>query len=175
MHIALLSQAHEASPNMLWVSKLGYSSENPAIFKDASGRSVSRNPRLVRSAYDSEISHDVSDLYNPKNQRFTFIANFSFNTPGLVWSLGFDSGVETSKLRIGRGIFLGATKAFQLGKGSYLALGSGGWVGGRILERPCYDDYDRAYWCQNLTAWTDYRPHYPRPARYADVRYLYQF
>lgn len=175
MNIALVSQAYKASPNLLWFSSLRYGSERTPAFLDASGRAVAGNPSTVRSGYDADISYDVSDMYTPRNQRLTFIANFSFDSPGLIWSLGFDSGVETSKLRIGQGIFVGATKAFQLSGRSYFAFGSGAWIGGKISESPCYDSYDRRYWCQNLTAWTDYRPQYPRQGRYLDFRYLYQF
>lgn len=175
MNIALLSSAYKASPNLLWFSNLRVGNERTPVFLDASGRMIAENPSVVRSGYDSDISYDVSEMYTPRNRRLTFIANFSFDSPGLIWSVGFDSGVETSKLQVDRGIFLGATKAFELSSRSHFAVGSGAWIGGKISETPCFDSYDRSYWCRNLTAWTDYRPQYPRQGRYLDFRYLYQF
>jgi hypothetical protein len=114
-------------------------------------------------------------MYAQRSRRVTFIANYAADEPGLIYSLGFDSGVETAKLQITQSVFLGVTKAFRISSQQHLAVGSGAWIGGAISESPCFDNYDRSYYCQNLTAWSDYQPRYPQQQRYIDIKYLYSF
>jgi hypothetical protein len=173
--IALVSSMYEASPNLLWLSNFKFGSEKSPTFTDAAGIPIAGNPSVVSSAYDQAVSYNVSNMYAQRNRRVTFVANYASDQPGLIYSFGFDSGVETAKLQIKQSFFLGLTKAFRLSPQSHLAIGSGAWFGGSISESPCVDNYDRSYYCQNLTAWADYQPRYPQQQRYVDIKYLYSF
>jgi len=103
------------------------------------------------------------------------MSNFKLDELNVIYSIGFDSGVSAEKIKIQKSLFLGAAHVIQLQKKSHLVISAGSWFGGRIKELPCYDAYDREYWCQNLTSWADYKPVYPNILRYLDVRYIYKF
>mgnify|MGYP006113928125 FL=1 len=101
-----------------------------------------------------------------------FISNFVLNKPNTIYSIGFDSGVAAQKIKIQKSFFLGLAHVIQVENKSHMVLSVGSWFGGDIKESPCYDLYDRAYWCQNLTSWTDYKPTYPKNLKYIDIRYI---
>ena len=103
------------------------------------------------------------------------VSNTILQSPNTIYSIGFDTGVSTAKISIKPSIFLGVTHVFGINKNSYFLVGGGAWFGGKVSETACYDSYDRAYWCQNLTAWSDYQPSYPQNFEYLDIKYIYRF
>jgi hypothetical protein len=70
---------------------------------------------------------------------------------------------------------MGYTKTMAVTKSSLFNISIGSWFGGNIKESPCVDSYGRQYSCQSLTAWSDYKPSYPRPLSFLDLKYIWVF
>ncbi len=175
MNVALGSAVKITNSNVFWLSDFSLTTSTPRIVHDSSGNLVVSNTAWVRSAYDLEGIFDVSDMYKMKSDRLTFISNFLSKQLGTIYSIGFDSGYKSEKLRIESSLFLGLAKGVKLSERNYIGLSVGRWIGGRITEKPCYDSFDRAYWCQNLTAWSDYKPSYPSAISFMDIKYLLRY
>ena len=148
---------------------------NPISFSSAGGLPIAYNPTVVSSAYDRSIKSDVSGFYNYSGYRYKFILNTLPFQPGQIISVGFDSGVNASKLNIRPSFLLGYVDTYKVSERSLFNLSVGSWLGGHISESPCLDSYDRAYWCQNLTAWSDYHPNYPKQTSYIDMKLISRF
>ena len=160
---------------LIWLSAFDINADNPNYFKDSSGHYLLGRPSVITSAYDSYVSYDATNFYNPKSQRVKMIANMALFDYGTILSIGYDNGVQSEKFVLNNSFFLGATKMYEVGKKSYFTVSLGKWFGGKVKETPCYDAYDRAYWCQNLTAWSDYQPNYPKGYSYLDISYVFKF
>ncbi len=174
MNVSMASAVSDLEPKLVWPASLSMTSDVTS-FDTAGGDYILPSPKNVASAYDSEIRHDVSSFYRTKKDRINMILGFTLWGPGTVISVGYDSGVKAEKLSIKRALFLGVNHTVRLRKNTYLGFGLGKWIGGRISETPCVDTYDREYWCQNLTAWSEYVPSYPKVYQYAGFRFLKTF
>jgi hypothetical protein len=174
-NLALASSIDRPLKNIFWISNIDFTSKNNEFFINSSGATVIVANKLVSSGYDADISYDVSEFYRKNNNRAKFISNFLLNKPNTIFSIGFDSGVSAEKIKIEKNLFLGLTHVFQIEKRSNMVISFGSWFGGRIKESPCYDLYDREYWCQNLTSWADYKPAYPKNLGYVDFRFFHRF
>lgn len=175
LNVSLTSAIAKVRPNMFWLSSFNLESSQPIRFNDAAGQFILEKPIIVRSAYDADAAYDITEMYSQKNKRVRFVANLAFNSSGGIISIGYDSGVRSQKLNISQNLYLGINKTIQVKSNSFLGVGLGGWLKGGISESPCIDSYNREYWCQNLTAWTDYHASYPAKYSYLDLRYLYIF
>lgn len=174
-NLALASAIDRPLRKMVWISNLEITPKSNDFFLNSSGATVIFSNKIVSSAYDSDISYDVSDFYQKNNNRIRLVSNFILNKPNTVYSIGFDSGVSAKKIKIKQSLFLGLAHVVKVKNKSYMVLSAGSWFGGGIKEYPCYDLFDREYWCQNLTAWSDYNPKYPKKYNYIDVKYIYKF
>ncbi len=174
-NIALASSIDRPLKNIFWISNTDFTSKSNDFFVNSSGATVIVANKLVSSGYDADISYDVSEFYKKNNYRAKFISNFVLNNPNTIFSVGFDSGVSAEKIKIEKNLFLGLAHTFQIEKRSHMVISFGSWFGGRIKESPCYDVYDREYWCQNLTSWADYKPVYPKNLGYIDFRFFHRF
>lgn len=161
--------------NMFWISNLEVTSKNNNTFLNSSGAAVVIANRTVIGGYDSYNSSDVSEFYKKNNTRINFVSNFILDQSNTIYSIGFDSGSFADKIKINKSFFIGFAHANQLDRKSYLVISAGSWIGGGVKETPCYDFYDRQYWCQNLTSWADYKPVYPKNIQYADLKYIKLF
>lgn len=173
--LALASAIDRPLRNMLWISRIDVNAKNSDSFLSSSGVTIASPKKFINSAYDSTVTHDISSFYQKDSYRIKFISSFVLSSPNTIYSLGFDSGVAAQKIQISRSLFLGIARVVHLKNNSHIALSAGSWFGGSIKELPCYDSYDREYWCQNLTAWTDYNPVYPKNYNYVDIKYIYRF
>jgi hypothetical protein len=171
-NLALASAIDRPLRNMVWISSLDITTKRNDSFLNSSGSTVISGNKLVSSGYDPDITYDVSKFYKKNNYRIQFISNFVLNKPNTIYSIGFDSGVAAQKIKIQNSFFLGLAHVIRVENKSHMVLSVGSWFGGDVKESPCYDLYDRAYWCQNLTSWTDYSPMYPKNLKYIDIRYI---
>lgn len=175
LNLALASSIDTRLQNIFWISNINVSLKSDEFFLNSSGVSIINVNKIVSSGYDSAVTYDISEFYKKSNNRIKVISNFILDKPNTIFSIGFDSGVIAEKIVVQQNLFLGITHAFKVKNKSYMVLSAGSWFGGGIKEYPCYDLFDREYWCQNLTAWSDYNPKYPKNYNYIDVKYIYKF
>lgn len=161
--------------NTIWFSSFSIEGKNAAGFLNSSNMPLLTVANTAISAYDAHITYDISNFYKKDDGRLKIVSNAILQSPNTIYSIGFDTGVSTAKISIKPSIFLGVTHVFSINKNSYFLVGGGAWFGGKVSETACYDSYDRAYWCQNLTAWSDYQPSYPQNFEYLDIKYIYRF
>jgi hypothetical protein len=145
-------------------------------FSSNSGMMVLNAMAKVTSEYDeTSTAYEMTPFYTAANSRKHVISNFAIpNTPFLL-SFGFDSGSRSEKITISKTYFVGFSAYQKLDASSILIFTAGGWQRERIAEQPCVDEYDREYWCPNLTAWSDRKPLTSKPLRFAEVRYERRF
>ena len=172
---ALSSAISRPMRNTIWVSRFDIDSASNEYFLSSSGTPVASSKKIVSSIYDADTRYDMSEFYKKKSNRTKIISNFLLNSPNTVYSFGYDSGIAAEKINIEKSFFLGIVHVIEVYKKSYFSISSGSWFGGRVVESPCYDSYDREYWCQNLMAWKDYKPVYPKNLSYIDFKYFIQF
>jgi hypothetical protein len=152
-----------------------YVQREQGSFTLSSGRGLLSINDIASSAYDQAIAHNISDFYNAANTRQRWVINYLEPDSRWLFSLGYDSGSQTDKLTIESSLFLGTAKNFELAKQHHLLFSWGQWFGGKVTERPCLDAYDRAYWCPNLTAWTERPALDTSPGKYYELKYQWQF
>jgi hypothetical protein len=141
----------------------------------AAGGAVVMNIRSsVPSVYDASTSYEVGKFFRANNNRLSLIANWG-SSAGTIWSIGFDSGYKSQKLKLNHSLFLGATKSWQAKKNQTITLGLGAWLGGGVSESPCMDDYDRQYSCSSLIAWSDRTQLQSNTYRYFDFSLTHNF
>lgn len=175
LQATMTSYATQVTPMGFWLSSY-VSEKKPTYFSNASGGSIIANPSFVVSGYDSTSTrYDMSSFYALQRDRIKLIGHINGLSRGELFSIGFDSGISTQKLIVSNAIYLGYAKTFSFTKSTISSMSFGSWIGGGISERPCMDDYGRKYSCQSLTAWTDYRPSYPKPLSFIDFRHVWFF
>ena len=172
---AMTAYTGQVKPVGFWISS--YSIEkNPTAFTNSSGAAIMSNPASMVSAYDSTSTrYNMSDFYAMQNDRHRLVGHVNGFTKGELFSIGYDSGINSQKLDVNNAFYMGYTKALSFTKSSITALSFGGWFGGNTSESPCVDSYGRQYACQSLTAWSDYKPNYPRALTYIDLRHVWVF
>jgi hypothetical protein len=117
----------------------------------------------------------MSNFYALQNDHQRLVGHINGFSKGELFSIGYDSGINTQKLNVNNALYAGYTKTMSFTKSSLTAISFGSWFGGRTSERPCIDSYDRQYACQSLTAWGDYKPSYPKPLAFIDLRHVWVF
>lgn len=146
------------------------------LFSSNSGIAVLNAQPKVTSEYDeTSNAYAMTHFYTAAKHRQHLISNFVIpNTKALI-SIGYDSGSRAEKIAISKTFFIGLSTYKRLDSNSALFFMAGGWQKEKIIEKPCIDEYDREYWCPNLTAWSDYKPLSTSPLRFAEVRYERRF
>lgn len=173
--LAFASAIDKPLQNIAWISGAAVTSKNGETFSNSSGSTILLAKKVVTSSYDTDMAHNVSKFYEGRQNRIKLITNFKLSSPNTIYSVGFDSGISADKINIQKSLFVGAAHVIELNKQSHMSLSAGSWFGGNIKESPCFDTYDREYWCQNLTAWSDYKPIYPKNFSYIDIKYIQRF
>jgi hypothetical protein len=172
---SMTSYTEQVKPVGFWLSSFS-SEKNPIYFTNASGMSIMANPTSAVSAYDSTSTrYGMSNFYALQNDHQRLVGHINGFSKGELFSIGYDSGINTQKLNVNNAVYAGYTKTMSFTKSSLTAISFGSWFGGRISERPCIDSYDRQYACQSLTAWVDYKPSYPKPLAFIDLRHVWVF
>ena len=108
------------------------------------------------SAYDNTICHDLRGFYRPRQRHVTRASLLILATPAWGAHLTLRGGVQAPKLSLAPLITLGLMHTQALGGGGSLAIAVETSLGGALRHRPCLDAYNRAYFCANLTAWSDH-------------------
>ena len=146
------------------------------LFSSNSGFAILNTQSKVTSEYDeTSNAYAMTHFYTAAKHRQHLISNFLIpNTKALI-SIGYDSGSRAEKIAISKTFFIGLSAYKRLDSNSAIFFMAGGWQKEKIIEKPCIDEYDREYWCPNLTAWSDYKPLSTSPLRFAEVRYERRF
>lgn len=140
-----------------WIDDMILERED-GIFINGNDRTIYKNSGVVFSEYDSSVSYDVSKFYKKNRYRLNLAlaCKPSYNDGVIFFRL--DSGSYSDKLIINPSFKLGYAYTFKLNKSTFIGFGISKWFGGEVFERPCLDDYDRAYSCRNLVSWLDKQP-----------------
>ena len=172
---SMMSYTGQINPVFAWVSTVSTESK-PTYFTNSSGASIMANPSSVVSGYDSTSTrYNVSNFYALKSDRYKLISHINGFNKGEILSIGYDSGINAEKLNVNNSFFVGYAKTMAVTQSSLFNISIGSWFGGNIKESPCVDSYGRQYSCQSLTAWSDYKPNYPRPLSFLDLKYIWVF
>jgi hypothetical protein len=175
MKTSILSYTGQIQPTAIWLSSISVES-NPKYFNNASGGFVAVNPTSVVSSYDANSTrYNVSEFYKPNADRYKLITHTNGFNKGEIFSIGYDSGINSQKMTINSAVFLGYAKTMSFTKTSITSIGVGSWFGGSTSERPCLDSYDRQYSCRTLTSWSDSKTSYPKPISYIDIKHIWVF
>jgi hypothetical protein len=159
---------------LLFFSDMYVQKENGS-FTQSSGQTFMSVPAWTYSHYDTSVAHSMQAFYSSAQFRYRWVLNYVSPSSHWLLSIGHDNGVQTPKLDISPAVFFGMAKAVDLHKNHYLQLSWGQWFGGKVTQRPCWDVYDRAYWCPQLTAWSD-RPGLALPSlQYYELKYQWVF
>ena len=73
-----------------------------------------------------------------------------------VYSIHLNNGYSTLKYDERPSGRIGAIKRHWFGQ-NYLQWNASGTIGGEIKHTPCVDDYNRQYYCGDLTAWSEFK------------------
>jgi hypothetical protein len=175
LRASMLSYTTQIKPTPIWVSSVKIES-NPTYFVDSAGSGIMARPNSVVSAYDSTSTrYGMSDMYSYKSDRYKLVSHINGFSKGEIFSIGYDSGINTDKLNMNNSLYAGYTRTVSMTNKSLTALSLGAWFGGSIKENPCLDSYGRQYSCQTLTAWGDYKPRYPTALAFIDIRHIWIF
>lgn len=147
--------------NLGWIANIKIDN-TPSTYRRNDSEIIFEHKDKAKSIYDSSVIYDINRFYDPKKANIQLGYSFITEKPGRIFSLGYDNGLKTKKLKISKSYFAGYVETFKFDKNDYLTFNSGIWIGGTIKEEPCIDSYDREYWCQNFLAWSDYEPTYER-------------
>ena len=172
---SMTSYTEQVKLTSFWLSSFS-SEKKPMYFTNASGVSIMANPSSVVSAYDfTSTRYSMSNFYALQNDHQRLVGHIDGFAKGELFSIGYDSGINTQKLNVNNAIYAGYTKTMSLTKYSLTSISFGSWFGGSASESPCVDSYGRQYSCQSLTSWGDYKPSYPKPLAFIDFRHVWIF
>ncbi len=129
---------------------------------------------VVCSSYDNSVCADISHFYKFDHRmlwRFTLIGNMSDN-----WGIRATiiTGAKAEKLTVQPRLILGLIKATYLSATKILSSEIYGTLGGDSNHQPCVDEYDREYYCGNLTAWSDFKNKKISSKEYG-IKFLYRY
>lgn len=156
MRLAIETNQKNRVVEYAWLDNRSSFEVNNVDIMDVSGVKLMNNPQTA-SSYNG-VEYDISHFYKLKRPRINTILHYAGIKPGEILSLGFDSGFSAQKINIKPALFLGYTRALQMTKNAHIAFNVNGWIGGKISEKACLDEYDRAYYCATLTVWGDHKP-----------------
>ena len=106
---------------------------------------IGESPMSVKHtfSYDNK-SYDISRFYKPENINLN--ATVRVSLPNKLIDIGINTGHDTMKLDKDPTLSLGYHTH------TWTFIGS---IGGKVTHTPCFDDYDRKYFCRTLRAWSD--------------------
>ena len=123
------------------------------------GQALISKPSSACSIYDSTVCYNVSNFYNSSYPQFITSGFYSPDADTII-SAGLNSGFSSPKLTLSPHVMVGIAKRFYVGdvkkRNSHIIVEDNSWLGGSVKHRPCYDSFDRTYYCANLSAWSDF-------------------
>lgn len=181
--MAINSERQNYKSVLPFISAIRFDDGSPKYLLRADGEYIYQNSTNVVSNYYfldpsaniKNFTYNVAHFYKSNRPRFKVMLHYSGWLKGAVFSFGADSGHNSQKIKLKPAIFVGYTQAFRLNATSYIAFGAGAWFGGKIKETPCLDDYNRRYWCHNLTAWSDRPKQRNRLTQYVNITFTNRF
>ena len=128
----------------------------------AGGQSLMSLPSHVCSIYDPSICFEVGTFYHAAMPQILLSGLLVLDgNDAIIW--GIDSGFKSEKLAVSPSLLLGLSKRWfpSEKRDSQFIVEASGWLGQSVSHTPCYDTFNRAYYCGNLSAWSDfsYDPH----------------
>jgi len=128
----------------------------------AAGESLMTQPDKTCSIYDSSICFNTARFYQPDLPQAVISGLVKWDRDNALL-LGLDTGFRSDKLTVSPAVMIGLTHRQYLSdkRDAQFLIEAAGWVGQSVSHRPCVDQYDRSYYCGNLSAWSDfsYNPH----------------
>lgn len=128
----------------------------------AAGQNLMSRQSRTCSLYDSSICFDTGHFYKPAMPQ-TVLSGFAKLDGSNALLFGFDTGFQAQKINVSPAIMLGLSHRTYLSerRDAQFIFEVAGWLGQSVSHTPCYDSYNRAYYCGNLSAWSDfsYNPH----------------
>lgn len=123
----------------------------------AGGQSLMARPDRVCSIYDNAICFDVNRFYSSSMPQI-LMSGFVMLDGSNAITFGIDTGYSSPKLKVSPALLLGVSKRWFMSekRDAHLIVEASGWFGQSVSHEPCIDDYDRAYYCGNLSAWSDF-------------------
>jgi hypothetical protein len=129
----------------------------------------------IAYSYDASVSYNIEKFYIPLYPRVKLLFNRFWIDKRYWFLIGIDTGFSSPKIRIRPSLHLGASYKYALTNFSILDFGFIFTIGGKIIDSPCLDDYNRAYHCGNLQAWSDFTRLQKKPLDALQLRYTYFF
>ena len=105
-------------------------------------------------SYDGE-QRDISKFYEPENELY-HVSGYAYLESDTLIEFGYDNGHSAQKYQRDPTLSVHVTQHIPLNDKLSLNVTAGTRFGGNVSETPCYDSFDREYYCGNLTAWSDY-------------------
>ena len=128
-----------------------------AILQNA--EAIMNKPTSVCSAYYSSSCYNVRSFYQPRFPQFILSGFYAADTDTIL-NVAVNSGFKSEKVTVGPSIMLGIAKRFYVGdvsrQNSHVIFEMNAWLAGSVDHQPCYDSFDRAYYCGTLTSWSDF-------------------
>ena len=100
-------------------------------------------------------THDVSKFYKPTNTLFNVGGYYAFNKYNTLITFDYDNGYNSKKYTVGQSLRLGIAHNEQLTPNLSVQLHGNYKFGGEDTHIPCLDDFNKQYYCGDLTAWND--------------------
>lgn len=172
--ISLAAKQQNALPLIPWISTLRITGNDSTAIHLADDRQLMQRPDRVAS-YNSEQLYDVSRFYKPDSIRINLVMHYAGRKAGEIISVGVDSGYRAKKITIKPALFIGYARSIQVGRGKHFTFSAGGWLGGKVTHKACRDSFERAYYCRNLTAWSDFHPQRHQLQYYYQLVYAHAF
>ena len=123
----------------------------------AGGQSLMSRPDRVCSIYDTAICFDINRFYSSSMPQI-LVSGFLMLDGSDAITFGIDTGYASPKLKISPSILLGLSKRWFTSekRDAHFIVEASGWLGQSVSHEPCYDAYNRGYYCGNLSAWSDF-------------------
>ena len=105
-------------------------------------------------SYDDNV-RDISRFYKQETPSLTIGGGYIIDNKSYI-TFGTTTGTYTPKLSIGNSFNVGYTNQIKLNKSWSLKYNGQVNYNGSIKNSPCVDEYNRTYYCGDLTAWSDF-------------------
>lgn len=126
-------------------------------------RTLMRRLSETCSGYDATVCRELGDFYKPSASQLIMTGFYRVDSNNIL-SFGVNSGFASQKLSVSPSFLIGGATRFYTSKDkdSHFIFEGNYWLGSKVKHKPCFDSYDREYFCGNLTAWSafnyDHRP-----------------
>jgi len=123
----------------------------------AAGESLMTRPERTCSIYDSAICFNTSRFYRPDAPQIV-LSGYAKLDGNNALLFGLDTGYRAEKINVSPAMMIGLSHRHYLSdkRDAQFVVEAAGWVGQSVNHKPCYDQFDRAYYCGNLSAWSDF-------------------